>query len=214
MVKNVEIEFKSAITKKKYLELLKKFDLENNIFKQINYYFDTDDYTFNQQKIVLRIRQKGEERFKVTLKSQSEEGAYENHVFLQKEQALDMIENGFNTKDFFEDIDAFVTYKVNLSNYRVSTPYEGGVIFLDKCEYCNVVDYEVEYEASSFKEGKLIFENFLKSHNIEIKPAKRKSERAFIWKKIANLLSFFDITLTKWLNKTIIKDKVMSDGGY
>jgi uncharacterized protein YjbK len=183
MVKNVEIEFKSAITKKKYLELLKKFDLENNIFKQINYYFDTDDYTFNQQKIVLRIRQKGEERFKVTLKSQSEEGAYENHVFLQKEQALDMIENGFNTKDFFEDIDAFVTYKVNLSNYRVSTPYEGGVIFLDKCEYCNVVDYEVEYEASSFKEGKLIFENFLKSHNIEIKPAKRKSERAFICKR-------------------------------
>jgi uncharacterized protein YjbK len=183
MVKNIEIEFKSAITKEKYLELLKKFDLENNIFKQTNYYFDTDDYKFNQQKIVLRIRQKGESRFKVTLKSQSEEGAYENHVFLQKEQALEMIKNGFNTKDFFDDIDAFVTYKVNLNNHRVSTPYEGGVIFLDKCEYCNVVDYEIEYEASSYNEGKIIFENFLKSHNIEIKQTKRKSERAFICKR-------------------------------
>jgi uncharacterized protein YjbK len=179
MIKNIEIEFKSAITREKYLELLKKFDLENNIFKQINYYFDTDNYLFNQKQSVLRIRQKGEDRFKVTLKCQSDEGAFENHVFLQKDQALDMIKNGFNTKDFFEDVDEFVTYKVNLENYRVSTPYEGGKIFLDRCDYCNVIDYEIEYEASSYDEGKIIFEKFLKSHNIEIKPTKRKSERAF-----------------------------------
>jgi uncharacterized protein YjbK len=183
MIKNIEIEFKSAITEEKYLELLKQFDLENNIFKQINYYFDTDDYTFNQKQIVLRIRQKGDSRFKVTLKSQSDEGAYENHVFLQKDQALDMIENGFNTGDFFEDMNEFVTYKVNLENFRVSTPYEGGTLFLDRCDYCNVTDYEIEYEASHYDEGKKIFENFLKAHNIEIKPTKRKSERAFTCKR-------------------------------
>ena len=183
MIKNLEIEFKSAITEEKYLELLKKFNLENNIFKQINYYFDTDDYILNQKQIVLRIRQKGESRFKVTLKSQSDEGAFENHVFLQKEQALAMIENGFNTNEFFEDMDLFVTYKVNLDNHRVSTPYEGGTLFLDRCDYCNVTDYEIEYEASNYDEGKIIFENFLKSHNIEIKPTKRKSERAFTCKR-------------------------------
>ena len=183
MIKNIEIEFKSAITEEKYLELLKKFNLENNIFKQINYYLDTDEYELNQKQIVLRVRQKGESRFKVTMKSQSAEGAFENHVFLQKEQALDMIENGFQTKDFFEDIDVFVTYKVNLDNHRVSTPYEGGTLFLDRCDYCNVTDYEIEYEASNYDEGKIIFENFLKSHNIEIKPTKRKSERAFTCKR-------------------------------
>lgn len=183
MVKNIEIEFKSAISKEVYLQLLKQFDLENNIFKQINYYFDTEDYKFSEGKTVLRIRQKGESRYKVTLKSQSEESAFENHVFLKKEQALDMIENGFHTKDFFEDVDEFVTFKVNLENYRVSTPYEDGILFLDRCDYCNVTDYEIEYEATSYHEGKMIFETFLKSHNIEIKPTKRKSERAFTCKR-------------------------------
>lgn len=183
MVKNIEIEFKTSISKEVYLELLKKFDLENNIFKQINYYFDTDDYNFSQEQIVLRIRQKGESRFKVTLKSQSDEGAFENHVFLQIDQAQDMIKNGFEVKDYFEDVEGFVTYKVNLENFRVSTPYEGGTLFLDRCVYCNITDYEIEYEASSYNEGKLIFENFLKSHNIEIKPTKRKSERAFTCKR-------------------------------
>ncbi len=103
--------------------------------------------------------------------------------FYKKDQALDMIENGFNTGDFFEDMDEFVTYKVNLENFRVSTPYEGGTLFLDKCDYCNVTDYEIEYEASHYDEGKKIFENFLKAHNIEIKPTKRKSERAFTCKR-------------------------------
>ena len=183
MDKNIEIEFKSAITEKKYLELLKKFDLENNIFKQINYYFDTDDYRFNQEKIVVRIRQKGESRFKVTMKIQNDESASENHVFLQKEQALEMIEKGFNTKDFFKGIDAYVTYKVDLNNFRVSTPYEGGTLFLDKCQYCNVTDYEIEYETYDYSVGKTIFETFLKSHDIKIKPTKRKSERAFTCKR-------------------------------
>ncbi|MDR4969048.1 MAG: CYTH domain-containing protein, partial [Acholeplasmataceae bacterium] len=77
MTKNIEIEFKTALTIEKYQELLELFHLENNIFKQINHYFDTDDYQLMEQQIVLRIRQKGENRFKVTLKSQSDKGAYE-----------------------------------------------------------------------------------------------------------------------------------------
>ena len=58
MNKNIEIEFKTAINKDKYEELLKQFHLEDNIFKQMNYYFDTDAFDLNQQKIVLRIRNK------------------------------------------------------------------------------------------------------------------------------------------------------------
>ncbi len=100
MTKNIEIEFKTGLTEEKYRELLAKFKLENNIFKQVNHYFDTDDYTLNQQKIVLRIRQKSDTHYKVTLKSQSEQGAFESHVLLHPDQAKDMIENGFNTKDF------------------------------------------------------------------------------------------------------------------
>lgn len=179
MTQNIEIEFKTIIPLETYQHLLKQFDLENNIFKQINHYFDTDDYLLNQQSIVLRIRQKGDHRYKVTLKSQSENQAYEKHFVLSEEKARDMIENGFYTKDFFDDIDHFVTFKVSLDNYRVSTPYEGGTLFLDRCDYCNVTDYELEYEANSYEEGKIIFEKLLSQCKIDFTPIKRKSERAF-----------------------------------
>jgi len=183
MNKNIEIEFKTGITQEKYQELLQKFRLENNIFKQTNHYFDTDQYDLNQQKIVLRIRQKGENHYKVTLKSQSEQGAFESHILLQKLQAEDMIQNGFNTKNFFDEIDYHVTFKVSLDNYRVSTPYEGGTLFLDRCEYCNIIDYEVEYEVSNYEEGQKLFKQFVSSHQIEMQPTKRKSERAFTCKR-------------------------------
>lgn len=183
MNRNIEIEFKTVIPKNKYEELLTLFQLENNIYKQTNHYFDTADYALNHKHIVLRIRQKGELFFKVTLKSQSDEGAYENHVLLTREQATDMIDNGFHTKDFFNNIDVFVTFKVSLDNYRVSTPYEAGTLFLDRCEYCNVVDYEIEYEVNHYQEGLRIFEAFLEKHAIAFLPTKRKSERAFICKR-------------------------------
>ncbi len=184
MTKNIEIEFKTAITEDKYMELLRTFDLENNIFKQINHYFDTDDYALNEKSIVLRIRQKGPNRFKVTLKSQGEREAYENHVILSEDQARLMIENGFNTKDYFDSIDNhFVTFKVSLDNFRVSTPYEGGKLFLDRCDYCGTTDYEIEYESNSYDEGKQIFESFIESQNIELRATKRKSERAFTCKR-------------------------------
>ncbi|RJX24330.1 MAG: CYTH domain-containing protein [Acholeplasma sp.] len=183
MTKNIEIEFKTCISHEKYEELLKKFHLENNVFKQVNHYFDTDDYSLNQQNVVLRIRQKSENHYKVTLKSQSEHGAFESHVLLQPDQARHMIEHGFNTKDFFDDIDFFVTFKVSLDNYRVSTPYQGGTLFLDRCDYCNVIDYEVEYEVDNYDEGEKVFKKFLDEYGIQYIQTKRKSERAFMCRR-------------------------------
>ncbi len=183
MTKNIEIEFKTVLSQNKYEELLKRFNLENNVFKQINYYFDTDDFELNQKQMVLRIRQKGEYRYKVTMKCQGQQGAFESHVIITKEQAESMIANGFSTQDFFDDIDFFVTFKTSLENYRVSTPYMGGILFLDRCIYCGVEDYEIEYEVNSFDEGKIIFEQFLTEHGIDIVPTRRKSERAFLCRR-------------------------------
>lgn len=179
MTQNIEIEFKTVVPETKYQELLVLFNLENNIFKQTNHYFDTDDFELSAKLIVLRIRQRGDRHYKVTLKSQHEQGAFESHVLLTKEQAEYMIANGFNTKEFFSEIDYFVTFKISLDNYRVSTPYESGTLFFDRCEYCNVVDYEIEYEVSNYQEGFRVFEQFLKKHEIEFASTKRKSERAF-----------------------------------
>lgn len=178
----MEIEFKTSISLDKYNELLNLLNLKDNIFKQTNYYFDTDNLDLNNNHTVLRIRQKGE-RYKVTLKKQSGVGAFENHVFLTKEKALKMIDEGFNTKEFFDDLNYDVTFKASLDNYRVSTPYLDGILFLDKCNYHNQEDYEVEYEYHDYDEGLKIFEKFLEEHNIKNVDTKRKSEKALLFKK-------------------------------
>lgn len=177
MKTNIEIEFKTAITKEVYQRLLSSFDLENNVFMQTNYYFDSDDLSLNKQKVVLRIRQKGN-FLKLTLKSQHEMGAYESHVIILEDQAKDMIENGFNVKTFFDNHDLFVTFKAKLDNYRVSTPYENGTLFLDECRYSDIVDYEIEYEVNNYSEGLATFNRFLEKENITFTKSRRKSEKA------------------------------------
>lgn len=174
---NVEIEFKTAITLDIYKMLLKEFNLEENVFLQTNYYFDTEDLTLNKDKIVLRIRQKGD-IYKVTLKKQSDKQAFENHVIITKEKALEMIKDGFNTNEFFDDINLEVKFLASLDNYRVSTPHFENTLFLDRCDYHNITEYELEYEVNNFEEGQKSFHNLLEFYKIPYHKTKRKSERA------------------------------------
>ena len=98
MPANIELEFKTKISEEKYNELIKEFELENNIFPQTNFYFDTPDLKLFKNNIVLRIRQKGE-NFKLTKKERGEGAneACESHVFLNEEKALDFLKQfGFS----------------------------------------------------------------------------------------------------------------------
>jgi|SRR5690554_1785992 len=174
---NIEIEFKTALTKESYHQMLDEFGLGDNIFLQTNYYFDTANLDLNKDLVVLRIR-KNNDRYKITMKSQSEEQAFENHVFLTEERALEMIEKGFNTKEFFEEIDLDVSFIASLDNYRVSTPHYENILFLDRCDYHGITDYELEYEVVDYNDGKKSFERLLEKHNIPFVKSKRKSEKA------------------------------------
>ncbi|HEY8405759.1 MAG TPA: CYTH domain-containing protein, partial [Acholeplasma sp.] len=178
MYTNVEIEFKTRISKEVYDHLIEKFSLESNVFKQVNYYFDTMNLDLNNQKMVLRIRQKGEFSYKLTLKSVSEMGSFENHIIISKEQAEMMKQHGFKTKDYFEHIDFDVVWLATLENYRASTPYEDGTLFIDYNEYCGLKDYEIEYEVDHYQNGYLAFMKFLEENGIVYEQTKRKSERA------------------------------------
>lgn len=176
MTRNKELEFKTIITEKQYNELLKEFDLENNIFTQTNYYFDTDDHKLLNDHIVLRIRQKCE-NYKLTKKTEAKVGAEETHLFITKEKAKQMLEEGFDAKVM--DLPYYVTNICQLTTHRVSTPYMSGVLFFDKSEYYGHTDYEIEYEVDEINEGQINFDNFLESHNIKFHESIRKSKRAF-----------------------------------
>ncbi|MFI3329016.1 MAG: CYTH domain-containing protein [bacterium] len=176
MRQNLEIEFKSAITKEKYEELLKHFNLENNVFKQTNHYFDTEDLNLSTNKIVLRIRQKGD-KFKLTSKSHSEDGALETHLIISEAEASKMFMDGFDAK--LINIPHFVHKVCELSTHRISTVYKNGVIFFDKSIYYGKTDYEIEFEADSLEQGLKDFESFLKEYNINLVPSLSKSKRAY-----------------------------------
>ena len=176
MTKNIEIEFKTFISEDVYNNLIKEFELENNIFSQTDYYFDTEDTILMQEKTVLRIRQKGS-NYKLTKKTRAEVGADETHLLISKEQAENFLQNGFDAKII--NLPYYVKNIAQLTTHRASTPYKNGTLFLDKSEYYGKVDYEIEYEVDEEKEGLKDFKNFLDSHNITFKESIRKSKRAY-----------------------------------
>lgn len=173
---NKEIEFKTLINEDQYHALIAEFGLDNNIFAQTNHYFDTDDLKLLNEQTVLRIRQKGS-NYKLTKKTRAFVGADEAHILISKDKADEMLKNGFNADIIGIPYD--VKKIAELTTYRTSTPYKDGTLFFDKSEYYGHVDYEIEYEVDNVAEGKKIFNDFLKSHDIEYKESIRKSKRAF-----------------------------------
>ncbi len=175
MQKHLEIEFKTFITKEQYEYLLNKFDLVDKVFKQTNYYFDDEAFSLLKDKIVLRIRQK--EQYKLTKKEKGETGNNESSLYLTDQEAKDMLEKGFDASII--GINKFVKTQYQLSTYRAKTPYLGCTLFLDKSEYLDKIDYEIELEVTDYNQGLEIFNNFLKENNIEFNKSNSKAERAF-----------------------------------
>lgn len=176
MHKNKEIEFKTFIDEKQYNDLLKEFEIENNIFTQVNHYFDTPDTKLLNEKTVLRIREKGK-NFKLTKKTRAEVGADETHIFINQAKAQELIKNGFDASII--GLPYHVDKIAELTTYRATAPYKDGTLFFDKSSYYGKVDYEIEYEVDDVKQGQLDFDDFLKAHKITFKESIRKSKRAF-----------------------------------
>lgn len=177
---NVEIEFKTFITKEKYEELLSSLKQTDNILVQTNHYFDSKNDDLESQKKVLRIRQKTDQ-YKLTKKSKGDVGNIENHLYLTPEEAKNMLENGFDASIIGENL--FV-YKVGeLTTYRSKLEYKSGFVFLDKSVYNGITDYELEFEAPDKEKGTIEFNEILKEFNIEYTPSSSKFKRCMSTKK-------------------------------
>lgn len=177
MKTSIEIEFKTLISKEDYERLLKDFDLEDNVFTQVNYYLDSPDFFLRNNNMALRIRHKNG-IYKLTLKRPHEDGClYEDSVLIDEELTENILKNGYIPKEL--GLDIMVYPKAELITHRVSTPYQEGRLFFDKSEYNGCVDYEVEYEADDLKEGLVIFHDFLKEKNIPYKQGLHKIDRVY-----------------------------------
>ena len=176
MYTSLEIEFKSKLTKDQYETLLKKYGLEDKVFKQTNYYFDTPDHKLINNHIILRIREKSY-NIKLTSKTKQEIGTLEKHIVLEHDNAYKMIKEGFDAS--LIGINEKVINIASLTTYRAKTTYKNGTIFLDKNTYFDTTDYEIEFEATEIELGKKEFLEFLEENNLEYIKIVSKSKRAY-----------------------------------
>ena len=91
MSKELEIEFKTLLTKEEYVSLCTMFsDKQRNL--QTNYYFDTSRFTLKASEIGLRVRKS--DKYVMTLKRKKGYALQEINETITEEQLQTFIQTG------------------------------------------------------------------------------------------------------------------------
>ncbi|MCL1950798.1 MAG: CYTH domain-containing protein [Turicibacter sp.] len=181
----LEIEFKNMLSEAEYHFLMAHFGKVGQALPQTNVYFDTAGNDLKKNRMSLRIR-KTVSGFELTLKQPHESGGkLETNQDLSEVDA-EKIENllGFvegPVKAILNGI-GINPDQLNVVGYlvtdRVEFPYEGGTLFLDHSKYNGKEDFELEFEAESYKEGLLTFQSVLAKFQIPVRHGVSKIKRA------------------------------------
>lgn len=180
---HIEREFKSEISKDEYSKLLEKYQLADKTFVQTNYYFDTLDDYFKDNDKTLRIRKKVDS-IKLTLKEKIADGSSEKSIIIDNNTLNEYINNGFIASMFGFELKVNLIGKLQTTRAKFS--YLNGVVFLDKNDYYQKEDYEIEFEINdgfTNIEGESSFNHFLEENNLVFKKQKSKSKRAILLAK-------------------------------
>ena len=190
MAKNTEIEFKNLLTEVEYERLLTTFSFqEKELKKQTNIYFDTEEGEMRRLKQGLRIRLLPDKN-EFTLKVPTND----SYTYLEITDYLDKFDPNkpLQAQSFQAKSEVFNYLKEH--DFPVDSLKEIGslttvrgekqldeetLLVLDQSFYYGTTDYELEMEVSSSVEGSFVFDAFLKTHEIPIRPAKKKIARMF-----------------------------------
>ena len=178
-VVNMEYEARVLITQEQYYIIKEKYLKEYpNAIKIINenHYFDTLDLYLTDHQMVLRLRKINNESSELTLKIQRKEGCEEiNHLLtsLEEKEMLEscQIPNEKILKMLLEEgIDiSKLTLITSLKTDRIEIPLDNYLFVIDKNEYRNKVDYNLEVESDSDFHAKRILKSIISEFGIEYK---------------------------------------------
>lgn len=177
MNKNMENECKVLLDSEDYNKIFEYFHLDKLLpIKQVNYYFDTNNFNLAHNKYNLRVRHILEKDiFTLTVKIPQVDGSnLEINEDITFEAFKELIENNSLPNGFIkEKIDEFNDEKIILFASLLTTRYEfeynSGLIALDYNEYNGRYDYELEFEGMDMEHSKYVITNLLDSLNIEFK---------------------------------------------
>ena len=136
-----ELEKKLLLTEDEYDYLMERFVYESPLIQkpivtQINYYFDTDDFSMNRRNTTCRIRLKGG-KYRATMKKHSSGGDQSTETEME-------IRNGLES-NAFTDMGLKLEGELVTKRCVVFKDTDCEVV-LDKNEYLGHTDYELEVE--------------------------------------------------------------------
>lgn len=193
MATNNEIEFKQILTKDLYDKIFNTYFKNEKPFSQTNYYIDTKGFKLRDHRSALRIRVK-DNSYEMTLKVPAEFGLMEyNHPTNVKLKMNDTLSNSKLPDDIRNIIEGQFNVSEDeliilgdLTTLRVETHYQNELLVLDKSEYLNKVDYELEFEVDSYNEGYEKFKQLLQEFDIKHEKPLNKVQRFFEEKQNAS----------------------------
>lgn len=176
-MKEIEIEYKQLLSKEQY-NLIKSFMLKNNVIPFIheNYYFDSKDFKLKKENKALRIR-KIDDSYEACLKQKRKYDLIEDNIALTKEEAFKILKEP-NLLSKYYNIDFNIILLGSLKTKRYEYQLKEGLICLDKSNYLDNEDYEIEFEAIDYNQ-KNRFIDFLKMFEIEFKENKKSKIARF-----------------------------------
>lgn len=152
MSEHIEIEYKILLTKDIYEQIKKDYQSKiNQQYTQTNYYLYHP--LLNQKKYMLRIREKND-TFELTLKRPYQNHRLEKNIMITKEEKEKIINQQETSNEIFDLLlqegiqPKEVENKYSLTTHRIDIYLEDGILSLDKNEYLNHIDYELEFEVN------------------------------------------------------------------
>ncbi|HLR42033.1 MAG TPA: CYTH domain-containing protein [Pseudogracilibacillus sp.] len=185
MNQEIEIEYKTLLTKEAFDKLNKVLPFPQTATKQVNYYFETADLKLKEKRSAIRIREK-QHSIVLTLKQPHPDGILETHERLTEEEFTAFLQNNISYKEHIgKQLSALgidmtdLQYFGALTTYRRSFLADGIEYVLDESHYGNKIDFELEIEAGSATSGTKAFQTLLQEHQIEQLASITKIERFF-----------------------------------
>lgn len=182
MNKGTEAEFKTLLTKEEYDKLLTMFD-GNKFDHQTNHYFDTIRFSLKAIDASLRVKER-DDVLELTLKKKKGYQIVEYKEPLTQEEFNGLKETGYIENDKIRSETASIIQNQKVQNYlslstnRMYLPFKNGILFIDESTYLGEIDYELEYQATSYHEGKKEFISLIAELAIQYKKAEKKIKRA------------------------------------
>lgn len=176
MATNIEIEAKVLITKDEYKRVLAHYiDSKFRKFEQDNYYIDTKNFTLKKLGIGLRVRFL-DDIYTMTLKVPLSEGLLEKEQIISKEEYETLKNDNVFPKGKLKEYIIMLGINIEelkilttLSTLRIEIDLDEGKLCIDKNEYSDMVDYELELEGNALSVVKLKLQEICKENNIVYK---------------------------------------------